>query len=193
MDPQVEIFTAVEQGRTERVAELLRDHPELVNARHEAGHSLLLAAVYAGRKPVFELLLAQGAGVDLFEACALGLADRVTAHLDRDGELLHAYSHDGWTALHLAAFFGHREVARLLLERGAEVNARSRNTTFGRENTPLHAAAANRRTEVARLLIEAGADVNARDRSGLTPLALAAGTHNDLLMLDLLDKGARAS
>jgi len=83
-------------------------------------------------------------------------------------------------------------VAALLLDRGADVNARSRSTRFARENTPLHAAAANRQVAVAELLVARGADVNARDGSGFTPLALAANSKSDVLMLMLMENGARA-
>jgi ankyrin repeat protein len=104
---------------------------------------------------------------------------------------VNAYSHDGWTPLHLASFFGHEEVAKILLARGADVNARSRSTRFAKENTPLHAAAANRQVGVAEVLIAHGADVNARDGGGFTPLALAAGGKNDVLVVILLEKGAQ--
>jgi ankyrin repeat protein len=46
--------------------------------------------------------------------------------------------------------------------------------------------------DVARLLVERGADVNAKDGHGFTPLALAANSKSDLLMLLLLEHGARA-
>jgi len=191
MQPEIEIFATLATGQTERFQALLEAHPDLVNARNENGDSLLLSAVYTGRRDLFELLLKKGAGVSVFEAAALGLVDRVEGHLEDDPKLVGAYSHDGWTALHLASFFGHKEVADLLLARGADVNARSRSTRFARENTALHAAAANRQVAVAELLIARGADVNARDGSGFTPLALAANNKSDLMVVVLLEKGAR--
>ncbi len=191
MDPVAEVFAAVEAGDVEKVEALLRSHPDLVNARNPNGDSLLLAAAYRSKRPIFEMLLVRGAAVSLFEASALGLADRARAHLDEDPSLLNSYSHDGWTPLHLAAFFGREDVARLLLERGAEVNARSRSERFARANTPLHAAAANRQTAVAEMLIARGADVNAQDGHGFTPLALAASSRNDTLVILLLEKGAQ--
>ncbi|HEU4403410.1 MAG TPA: ankyrin repeat domain-containing protein, partial [Candidatus Polarisedimenticolia bacterium] len=123
---------------------------------------------------------------------ALGLSDRVREGLRDDPGLVRGYSHDGWTALHLASFFGHLEVVDLLLEHGADVNARSRSERFARSNTPLHAAAANGRTEVAGRLLAKGADVNAVDGSGFTPLDLAGAGRNDLLIILLLDHGAKA-
>src|SRR5262249_48909814 len=171
--------------------ELLDERPDLINARNESGDSLLLAAAYTGNRSLFELLLAKGAGVSLFEASAVGLVDRAQAHVDGDPAPANAYSHDGRAPLHLPWYFGHAEIARRLLARGADVNARSRSTRFGRENTPLHAAAANRQIGVAEILLEHGADVNAKDGSGYTPLALAANSKNDLMVVILLEKGAQ--
>jgi ankyrin repeat protein len=192
MNPTDEIFAAAASGDLATVARLLEKDPTLVNARNERSDSLLLTAAYAGRREIFRLLLEKGAGVNLFEAAAIGLGDRASEIIGRDPSQVNAHSHDGWTPLHLASFFGHCDLAALLLDHGADVNARSRSERFARANTPLHAAAANRQVEVARLLLERGADVNARDGSGFTPLALAANSRSDLLMILLLEKGARA-
>jgi ankyrin repeat protein len=191
-DPQAELFKAVERGNASRVDALLAEHPELLPARNARGDSLLIAATYQGRLPVLDVLLKRGAEATLHEAAAAGLADRARAHLDARPADVAAYSHDGFTPLHLAAFFGHEELARLFLDRGADVNARSQNDTFAPSNTPLHAAAANRQVDVAALLLERGADINARDGRGFTPLALAANSKSDLLMLMLLERGARS-
>lgn len=192
MPDTAEIFGAIQHGDAARVGELLSAEPALAAARNERGDSALLAAAYLGRRDIIDRLIAAGAEPTLWEACALGLKERVVDLLRRDPAAVGGYSHDGWTALHLAAFFGHRELAALLIERGADVNARSKSETFARANTPLHAAAANRQVEVAELLVARGADVNARDGSGFTPLALAANSRSDLLMLLLLENGARA-
>ena len=68
---------------------------------------------------------------------------------------LNAFAYDGWTPLHLAAFFGHLDAARALIDAGADIDAFSRN---GLTNTPLHAATAGRHGDVALLLVEHGAD-----------------------------------
>jgi uncharacterized protein len=191
-DPQEDLFRAIQRGDAARVDALLERHPGLLPIRNERGDSLLLAAAYQGRPGVLEVLLRRGFAVTLHEAAAAGLSDRARAHLDECPDDVAAYSHDGFTPLHLAAFFGHEDLARLFLDRGADVNARSKSETVARANTPLHAAAANRHVQVAALLLERGADVNAKDGHGFTPLALAANSQSDLLMLMLLERGARS-
>lgn len=74
----------------------------------------------------------------------------------------------GWTPLHLVACEDHTELARLLIEAGADVNARSNDGW-----TPLHCAAFDDGADLAELLLDAGAQVNARDKHGQTPLSLA--------------------
>jgi uncharacterized protein len=79
-------------------------------------------------------------------------------------------SHDGSTPLLAAAAKDSVEVARFLIDHGADVNARNLEGV-----TPLHQAAYGGSENVAKLLIAKGADVNAIDLKGRTPLHLAAG------------------
>ncbi|MDC0307390.1 ankyrin repeat domain-containing protein [bacterium] len=72
----------------------------------------------------------------------------------------------GLTPLNFAAMFGHTEIAELLIDKGADANAKDEK--FGL--TPLHNAAESGRKEIAELLISKGADVNAKDTGGETPL-----------------------
>lgn len=103
----------------------------------------------------------------IFAAALFGDAAEVEKLLTANRSLVTAVSPDGWFALHLAAHFGHADAARLLINKGAQVNACSTNAS---RNMALHAAAAGRSQTVAKLLIEAGADVNARQGGGFTPL-----------------------
>jgi ankyrin repeat protein len=92
---------------------------------------------------------------------------------------------DECAPLHWASLHGHTDTIRLLLEHGAEVNARNE---WG--ETPLHWACRRGHTDVAGLLLKAGTNVNARGVGGLTPLheACACG-YNEVTRL-LLDHGA---
>jgi ankyrin repeat protein len=84
-----------------------------------------------------------------------------------DASLTGAYSDDGFTALHFAAYFGATDAMAALLDAGASTEAVTKNFLT---NMPLHAAAAGGRIEACRLLLERGADVNARQHGGYSVL-----------------------
>ena len=150
----------------------------------------VLQAIYRGDRDEAERLAA-ARELDVFEAAALGRTDRVRDLLDDDPARANAWAEDGFQPLGLASFFGHPDVARVLIERGAEVNSASRNDM---KVMPLHSAAATSdpavRYELAELLLDAGADPNARQQDEYTPL-MAADQHGDTRLRELLlDRGA---
>jgi uncharacterized protein len=153
--------------------------------------SELLQAIYRGDQSRVDELLAAGAELDVFEAAALGKADRLRELLDEDPLLANAWAEDGFQPLGLASFFGHSEAARLLVGGGAEINSASRND---QEVMPLHSAAAARdpevRYEIAKLLLEHGADPNARQQDDFTPLMAADQSGDDRLARLLEEYGA---
>lgn len=181
------MIEAVKSGDAARLKRLVDDTPEAVSARDEEGTSALLHAVYRDRLDLAQILLDAGASVDVFEAAALGRADLLAKEIGRDPTVVAAWSHDGFTLLHLAAFFGHEDAVSLLLDRDAEVGTVSRNAMGV---TPLHSAVAGDHAAVARLLVERGADVNASQQGGWTPLHSAAANGNADLVDYLLAKGA---
>ena len=99
-------------------------------------------------------------------------------------EFVRAIDAAGSTLLHHAAAFGTLETMTLLIEQGADVNAKNR-----RGSTPLHWAIHDEAR--VRFLLEGGAAINAKQVEGRTPLFLAAslGNGNAILQL-LLDRGA---
>lgn len=183
-------FEAVKGGNAARVKEMVSADGSLVNAKTEAGVSAVLTAVYHGHKEVADLLVARGATLTIFEACAAGEEERIERLLAEEESTVNGYSDDGWTPLHLASFFGHAKAAELLLAHDADVTARSRNSTG---NTPLHAALAANRKMVAGLLVGHGADVNATDAQGWRPLHLAASNNNVDSMKALIAQGANVA
>ncbi len=110
----------------------------------------LFEAIRAGDLSQVHALVEADPSLAIFAAAILGETERIEALLAGNRSLASVLSGDGWTPLHLAAFFGQKDTALALLNKGAPVNARSTNPM---QNTPLHAAAAGRKTEaVARLL-----------------------------------------
>jgi ankyrin repeat protein len=181
-----DFFQFIQRNDGAEVERLLAQDAALLEATGADGLGPIMVATYYGAQDVIDLLIARGGSVDVFAAAALGRTDRLHELLRGDASLVHRYSPDGWTALHLAGHFGQTESTALLLEGGADIGAVARN----RERNPLHSALSGRRGETARLLVDRGADVNARDSQGWRPLHLAANNGDIDLVQVLLDRGA---
>jgi ankyrin repeat protein len=151
--------------------------------------SELLEALYRGQAEQVEKLLADDPELDVFEAAALGKTDRLVELLDEDASGANAFGDDGFHPVGLACFFGHLEAARLLLERGADVNALSRNERI--QTAAIHAAAAaegkgeETRYELVKLALEHGADPNLPQGGGYRAID-AARQNGDTRVEDLL-------
>lgn len=180
------LFTAIAAGDATVVGEILDDDPALAGSVRD-GVSVLRAAVYAGHPELTATLTARGARPDLFDAATVGDVDRLRELLDADPAAANAQSGDGFTALHLAAFFGHPKVAELLLARGADPRAVAANATAVE---PLHSAAAGGHEVIAHLLIDRGADVDAAQAGGYVPLHAAAANGDISMVALLLGRGA---
>ena len=147
----------------------------------------LLEALYRGDRDALDAALAEEPELTIFEAAAVGDSNRVRELLSLQPGSAADWSPDGFTALHLAAFFGREKVAATLLERGADVSVVARNPL---RVQPLHSAAAGGHTAVARLLLQHGADPNARQEGGFVPLHAAAQARNEELYELLVASGA---
>jgi ankyrin repeat protein len=141
LGPELDVFEAAALGRIDRLQALLDADPELVRARSvDDGTALHFAAFF--RQPETTRLL-----------------------VDRGSDLEAVASTFGnVTPLHSACASGERESARILLEAGADPNARQQ-----RGFTPLHAAAQNADEQLARMLLERGADPEAATEDGSKP------------------------
>ena len=100
--------------------------------------------------------------------------------------------HDASTALHYAASGGRVEMMRMLIDRGADVNAST--VSLWRPSrgglTPLHGATDGGNYDAVVLLLEHGADPNAATGEGVTPLHNAAYGGIVRMVILLLDAGA---
>lgn len=177
-----ELFIAIEAGNVGGVGSILDADPSAGSARDGSGVSALMRALYRFDPYLVEIVKARAGAFDVFEAAALGDVDRLRSVLDDEPSGATAYSGDGFTALHFAAFFGHPDAVSLLIDRGAEVDAFGRGWMTG---TALHSGASRLQSEVVRVLLEAGANPDVRQSGGWTPLH-AAAMNGDLASVELL-------
>ena len=122
------------------------------------------------------VLVGCGPSVGIHQAVGNGNIEAVKQYLAAGGDV-NAKDDDGWTPLHHAAIWSHKEIAELLIAEGADVNAKDQKE----ERAPLHMAAYWGENDIVELLIAEGADVNAKDEDGKTPLDLATNETADLL------------
>ena len=130
--------------------------------------------------------------------CSRGDADAVRAALKKNERRKNGFfglfkpyfdingtDRNGRFALYFASSEGHAEVARLLIEHGADVDKR-----YDHFTTPLYLAAGKGHTEIVRLLIGKGADVHVRSETGGSPLLRAAGQGHAEIVRLLIESGA---
>ena len=152
----------------------------------KAGNSsAVLLSLYHGRRDLAQMLVDRGAQLTFPEAVAFGDKKRVDELLRSDPSLANAWSDDGYPALGLAIFFQQPEIAHLLIDGGADVNAAARNP---QKVAPMHAAAATANRDMIRRLLEKGADPNAKQQAGFAAIH-TAGLHGDREMAEILIKG----
>jgi len=178
------LMAAVRSGSIDAVRALLDAGAQVNTVEPQVGHTALMWAVREDRPEFVSLLLARGATVDMKTRTGSQPAVRppgagggshgvgiVRGGVPPQGEQPPAPG--GMTALSFAAREGRLEAARLLIDAGADVNAREANGI-----SPLVMAITNRHTPVAALLLARGADPNAADWWGRTPLWSAVDMRN---------------
>ncbi len=177
-----QLFEAIRAGDVPAVQSILDTDPQLASATDDSGLPAIAVAIYHRKPDIAKLLEDRGAVLDVFSAAMAGRVEQVKQSLAADPASANSFSADGWTPLHLAAFFGCADCARALLDAGAKLNERSQNPM---QNMPLHAAAAGRHADIVRLLLERGAWVNARQHGGWTALH-ATAQNGDIALAELL-------
>jgi ankyrin repeat protein len=180
------LFEAINAGDDVTVDAAVADNEGLLRTRDAAGLSAVVAAASAGHMRLAERLAARliksADGIGFFDAAAVGNLAVVRNLLSADLAAVDDRGPDGRTALHLAARFGHMEVARLLLGHGADPNAISLDEE---RVTPLYIAVVARHRDTASLLLALGASPNSVQRGGWTALH-AAARNGDQAIVDML-------
>lgn len=159
---QIDIFEAAATRQTARVEALIKEDPTLVNAYSVDGFTPLGLAAFFGHPKIVDVLLAAGAEVNA--------ASRETMKMTPLASALAAQQND---------------IARTLIEHGADVNAKAEN-----DLSPLHTAAARGNLELATLLLDRGADLNAITKDGKTAVAYAE-ERNHPAMVEFLHSRAQ--
>ena len=127
--------------------------------------TVILAGILAGQAIAVET-------PDIWSAAAKGNLDAIRRQLDNGTDVNSTFVQagvpgSGATPLHLAVITGQLDAAKLLLEKGADIEAKAADEHKG---TPLHWAAFVGRINAVKFLLEAGANVNAKDQHGNTVL-----------------------
>ena len=187
------LYYAALCGFADLVEQLIIKYPQHVNAIGGCYLTPAVAALAARHFQVAQVLHRNGSSVEprksmdtpLHIAALIGDLEMVQVLLEC-GVDVDCPNRYGSTPLNYAPRNGHRNdarVARLLIERGADPNARGSGGY-----TPLHRASEAGRIETACLLIERGANVEAKNDSGKTPLDVAKGDEMRNLLLELSAK-----
>lgn len=165
---------------------ILASNPALAKGYNDEVSPLMLSCYY--KKPAAtSLLLKYIDKIDLFEAAAAGKFDAVAYLVYTNPEAVNAYNEDGFTPLALACYFGHHEVARYLILKGADVN-QPLNNALG--ICPLHLAVASNNLDIVRMLIEHNVQINIQQNSGINALHYAAKHGDPDMLILLLENGA---
>ena len=170
----IEFYKAIELREVKVVALYLTAGMDIEVEGH-GGMTPLLWATFNGAADVAECLLENGASTNacdrngnslLHWAAFNGLTDICRKLLEKLSTDVKA--RNGWTPLFHAVARGHYDVAKLLLDRGANVNCVDAGNT-----SPLLKAISNKQFAIVGLLIERGANPLLKDNNGMTPLNLA--------------------
>ena len=182
----MQIFEAIESGDPQRVVQMVREDAAVAGQRNAQGISALMVAIYGRQGEMVETLVDALPDLDFHQAVALGDAARVASHLEA-GAGVDEFTPDGFAPLHLAAFFGHTEVAGLLLAQGAVVDVMATN---GSALRPLNSAVAGGHAATVDLLLAHDAPVDSAQAGGFTALMSAAAGGHRAIAEKLLAAGA---
>ena len=197
---EYDIFTAARAGLLDAVRHMLKETPNLINARDYRDYVPLQCAslIYGAceeAEAVMDYLLAKGAEIDILTASHFGMLGVVQDLLEDNPSCATSTDVEGLTPLHwvLRPRRGSKDsfvrITELLIQHGADVNAQGEASGNW---SPIHTLAEwAGYVEQAELLLKAGAEINAKTDMGWTPLDFAVDRGRKELVEYLRTKGAK--
>jgi uncharacterized protein len=164
------IFELIDAGDADAVRRALAQDPSLAAEHDEQGLTALMRAAYRGNE-LFDAVRAADPPLEPFDHILVGDAVGLPAP--------DAWTPDGFTPLHIAAFVDNAGAARALLEAGADPDVLAK-ASFARV-TPLGTCAFTNAVAVARVLLEHGADRTIAEEGGVPPAEAARANGYDEL------------
>src|SRR3989442_131445 len=189
MGDEDDLLTAAQKNDLAKAQAILDRNPSLLRM-HTPNGTLVLTATFYGAGDIVKLLLARTPedALNLYEAATVGNARRLKTILGQSRVRVNeATKEEGFDPLGLAAFFGHAEAVKVLLDHGADVNQKPP-SRFA--NTAVDAAVSRDHADVVRILLAAGANPNVRREGNYTTLPKAPGHGNLQVVRMLLGRGA---
>ncbi len=165
-------FDAAALGETATLRDMVAANPSLLKLRY-FGRTLLMWAALRHHPETVDMLVAQGAPLDVYAAAALGLTDKVKEFIAADPRNIVGQDPSGITPLQVAVIAGSVDSAKLLLENGAAPESSSCENCW----SPLFDAAARGDLPMIKLLLSHGARKTAFVPGFGTPYTLALAKH----------------
>jgi len=180
--------THIKNKEADKVISFIKENPDVLSLKDNNGSSGLMIIAYSGLEKAFELAIELKKSFSFHEAIVCGKTNIVKDYLDKsDFDLLNTHSNDGFTPLSLAGFFNQTEIAKSLIELGADPNLSAKNPS---KVNALHSAVAKENYELCKLLIENGANTNAVQMQNVTALHSAVHRGNLDLVKLLIENNA---
>lgn len=188
-DNMIELLkTHIQNKDIEKATLLIKQNPEVLSEEDENGSSGLMTIAYSGHKGIFEQAIKLKSSFSFHEAIVCGKIEVINHYFEKpNANLANTHSRDGFTPLSLAAFFNQMEIAKLLLENGADPNLSATNPS---KVNALHSAVAKENYDLCKILLEKGADPDAVQMQNVTALHSAAHRGNLQLVELLIQNGA---
>lgn len=168
-DTTKKLFHKIINNEADDAKQILNNNPGLLNAVDKTGRTPLRWASHKKNTELVDWLIKKGAKIDIIYASEIGDLKKVQELINSDKQLVNYKDKIGKTPLHWATLYGHIDIVRYLVTKGANVNSKDI-----KQSSVLHHAISSLgpddKSEILNILIDNGVELNPRDNVGRTPL-----------------------